>query len=52
MLAAILTICGGWVFAACSNNDNNAAPDTSALYQWQAGKTVTANAIAAFGGID
>ena len=52
MLAAIL-ICGESVFMSCSSNDDNPAnTDTSALDQWQAGKTVDAATVEAFGGID
>ena len=51
VLAAIL-ICGTMVLTSCKSNDDNAVPDTSALELWQAGKTVTAEAVAAFGGID
>ena len=32
--------------------DNAVTPDTTALTQWQAGKTVSHDAIEAFGGID
>ncbi len=51
VLAAIL-ICGTMVLTSCKSNDDNAVSDTSALEQWQAGSTVTAEAVAAFGGID
>ena len=51
MLAAILA-CSATVFTACSNNDNSAMVDTSALDLWQAGKTVSQEAVAAYGGID
>jgi len=51
LLAAIL-VCGTAVLTSCSNNDNNAIPDTSALDRWQAGKTVSQEAVAAYGGID
>jgi len=51
VLAAIL-ICGTMVLTSCKSNDDNAVPDTSALELWQAGSTVTAEAVAAFGGID
>ena len=52
MLAAILVIiCGAMTLPSCSNNDNAVNPDTSALDNWQAGKTVTADAVEAFGGI-
>ena len=51
MMAAIL-ICGAGVFTACSNSDNPGVPDTTALDQWQAGKTVDAATVEAFGGID
>ena len=50
MMAAIL-ICGASVFTACVNSDNP-LPNTTALDQWQAGRTVTAEAVAAYGGID
>ena len=51
LLAAIL-ICGGLFFQARPENADSVAPDTSALDRWQAGKTVTAEAVAAFGGFD
>ena len=44
-------VCGGLLFLACANNDNS-APDTSALDLWQAGKTVTTETVTAYGGID
>lgn len=50
-MAATL-ICGAMVLTACSNSDNPSLPDTTVLTEWQAGKTVTAEAVAAFGGID
>lgn len=50
-LVAIL-ICGIMVLASCSNNDNSTPPDTTALTMWQAGRTVSAEAVAAYGGID
>ena len=36
----------------CSESDNSSPADTSALVQWQAGKTVTVDAVQAYGGID
>ena len=51
MLAVIL-VCGTTVLTSCSNNDNNAIPDTSALDRWQAGRTVSQEVVDAFGGID
>ena len=45
----------GDLLTACGNSDNNVVPDmtdTTALEQWQAGKTVTAEIVAAFGGIE
>ena len=50
MLAAIL-VCGASVLTACVKSDNP-LPNTTALDQWQAGMTVTAEAVAAYGGID
>ena len=52
VLAATLTIGGSSLLTACSISDNSITPDTSALDQWQAGKTVTAKAVTAYGGID
>ena len=49
-IAATL-VCYGLLFLACANNDNS-APDTSALDLWQAGKTVTTETVTAYGGID
>lgn len=51
VLVAIL-ICGMMVLASCSNNDNSTPPDTTALTMWQAGRTVSAESVAAYGGID
>ena len=51
VLAATL-ICGTSVLTSCGNNDNSVVPDTTPLTEWQAGKTVSAEAVAAFGGID
>ena len=53
MLAAIFVVtCGLVIMPSCSNSDNAVKPDTSALDNWQAGRTVTAEAVKAFGGID
>ena len=52
VLAAALT-CGLNMLASCGNSDNSAAaPDITALTEWQAGKTVSAEAVEAYGGID
>ena len=51
VLAATL-ICGTSVLTSCGNNDNGVSPDTTPLTEWQAGKTVSTEAVAAFGGID
>lgn len=50
LMAAIFMSCG-IVLTSCGNGDN-AAPDTTALTEWQAGKTVCAEAVTAYGGID
>ena len=52
LVAILIIICGAMALPACSNNDNAVNPDTSALDNWQAGKTVTADAVEAFGGIE
>ena len=52
LLAAILVICGGNVLTSCSNSDNPSVPDMTVLTEWQAGKTVDAATVEAFGGID
>jgi len=44
-------ICVTSVFTACSSDDKS-APDTTALTEWQAGKTVSAEAVEVYGGID
>ena len=46
-LVAILT-----VLTSCSTNDNHAMPDITVLSEWQAGKTVSAEVVAAYGGFD
>ena len=51
MMAAIFAIGGASVFTSCVNSDNP-LPNTTAHDQWQAGRTVTAEAVAAYGGID
>ena len=50
-LAAIL-VCGMQVLMAGRAKDRTPGPDTSALDGWQAGQTVTAEAVEAFGGVD
>ena len=52
MKAAIL-VCGATVFTACSSdNDDYTIIDTTALDQWQAGMTASAEAVMAYGGFD
>ena len=46
VLAATLTVCGASVFTACSNSDNS-TPDTTALTEWQAGKTLNDHSLTA-----
>ena len=50
MIAAIL-ICGTGVFESCENNDSAVTPDMTVLTEWQAGSTVSQEAVEAFGGI-
>ena len=50
-MTAILT-CGASVFAASGKSDSNTVPDTTPLVEWQAGKTVSTEAVAAYGGFD
>ena len=53
MIAAIFVVtCGLVILPSCSNSDDAVKPDTSTLDNWQAGRTVTAEAVNAFGGID
>ena len=53
MLLGIFTLCGLVALPLCKNRDCSATPpDTTALCEWQAGKIVTAEAVAAFGGVD
>ena len=40
------------VLTACSKSDDNTIADLTVLTEWQAGKTVSAEAVAAYGGID
>ena len=49
MLAAI--VFGATVLTSCSKEDNP-APDTTVLTEWQAGRTVSQTDVDAFGGID
>ena len=51
-LVLTMVFCGTNVLTSCGNSDNSTTPDTTALTEWQAGKTVSAEAVAAFGGID
>ena len=46
---AALVFCGTSVLASCGNGT---PPDITSLTEWQAGKIVSAEAVAAFGGID
>ncbi len=50
LFTAALIICGFSMLTACSSSDNDPKPDTTALDQWEAGKTVTAEAVTAYGG--
>ena len=52
VLAAILIISGASVLMSCSNSDDSAMPDVTSLVEWQAGETVSAEAVEAYGGID
>ena len=52
LLAAALIIFGFSFLTSCSSSDNDPKPDTTVLDQWEAGKTVTTEAITAFGGFD
>ncbi len=51
-LLATILLCSGLIGQACSRNVHIVASDSSALDTWQAGTTVTPEAIAAFGGIN
>ena len=52
MMAAILTFCGTTVLTSCSKDNNPSEVDTTVLTEWQAGRTVSQEAVDAFGGID
>ena len=52
VLAAILIVSGGLVTMAFSEDNYLGKPDTTVLDQWQAGKTVSQEAVAAYGGVD
>ena len=46
-------ICGVYVLSSCKDsNDSSVSPDTTVLLEWQAGETVSLEAIEAFGGVD
>lgn len=51
VLAAIFFICEPCLITACNKN-NDTIPKTSVLSEWQAGSTISDEAIAAYGGID
>ena len=51
-LVGVIALCGMAVPTGCSSSDNPVKPDTTVLTEWQAGKTVDAATIEAFGGID
>jgi len=51
LAAFFFLICGVSVSTACSKNDAPMTVDTSVLAEWQAGKTVDAATVEAFGGI-
>ena len=40
------------ILISCNGGDDNKTPDTTALTEWQAGKTISTEAVAAYGGID
>ena len=48
----MMVFCGFNVLTSCSNNDNSTSLDTTVLMEWQAGKTVSAEVVEAYGGID
>lgn len=48
----VLMICASQAMLAFCDNSNDKTPDTSALVRWEAGQTVTAEAVEAFGGLD
>ena len=50
MLATL--VCGASVLTSCSNSDNSSKVNTTVLTEWQAGKTVDAATVDAFGGIE
>ena len=50
VLTAILTC--GLELAACNKSDHTTATDLTVLTEWQAGKTVSNDAVAAYGGLD
>ena len=52
MLAAILIISGAKMLASCSNSDKPSEVNTTVLTEWQAGRTVSQEAVEAFGGIE
>ena len=50
---AAFFICGVYVLSSCKDsNDSSVSPDTTVLLEWQAGETVSLEAIEAFGGVD
>jgi hypothetical protein len=51
-LVLTMVFCGTNVLTSCGNSDNSTTPDTTALTEWQAGETVSAEAVEAYGGID
>ena len=52
LILAAMLICNAQALQAGSVGGGHMAPDTSALAGWQAGRTVTAEAVEAFGGPD
>jgi len=48
MLTFILTC--GLTLTACSNSDNTTTADLTVLTEWQAGKTVSEDVVATYGG--
>ena len=47
-LVLTMVFCGTNVLTSCGNSDNSTTPDTTALTEWQAGKSVSAEAEAGF----
>ena len=52
LVLSVTLACGAFTTIYCASRSNQNSIDTTVLQEWQAGKTVSADVVEAFGGID